>query len=172
MRNAWLLSVAFAAVGIFAAWAPAQEKEVTLKGTILCAKCALKQAKTCTTAILVKDGEKEVTYFFKDKGNKESYHEEVCGGDRKQGSVTGTVFEKEGRKWITPTKVVYAKASAQRGRGNDSALPAACCARTASEAPAPQPACCASPAANAPAPACCAGAAARVQPRLCCCCGS
>jgi hypothetical protein len=87
----------------------AQEKEVTLKGTILCAKCALKETKTCTTAIVVKDGEKKITYYFKDKGTQEGYHEEVCGGDRKEGSVTGTVLEKDGKKWITPKKVEYAK---------------------------------------------------------------
>ncbi len=32
------------------------KKEVTLKGTILCAKCALKEAKKCQTAIQVKEG--------------------------------------------------------------------------------------------------------------------
>ena len=86
----------------------AQEKEVTLKGTILCAKCALKETKECTTAIVVKEGEKKLTYYFKDKGVKEGYHEEVCGGDRKEGSVTGTVLEKVGKKWISPKKVEYA----------------------------------------------------------------
>ena len=82
--------------------------------TILCARCALKEAKTCTTAIVVKEGDKEVTYYFKDKGNKEAYHEEVCGGARKEGIVTGTVTEKDGRKWITPRKVEYARKKADR----------------------------------------------------------
>jgi hypothetical protein len=85
------------------------KKEVTLKGTILCAKCALKEAKKCTTAIQVKQDGKTVTYYFDDKGNKEEYHEEVCGGAKKEGSVTGTVFEKDGKKWIKPSKVEYAK---------------------------------------------------------------
>jgi hypothetical protein len=85
------------------------KKEVTLKGTILCAKCALKEATKCTTAIQVKDGDKTVTYYFHDNGNKEEYHEEVCGGAKKEGTVTGVVHDHEGKKFIKPSKVEYAK---------------------------------------------------------------
>lgn len=114
MKSAWPLSLAVVMAGVLGGESPAQEKkEVTLKGTILCARCALKEAKTCTTAIVVQEGGKKVTYYFKDKGSKESYHEEVCGGDRKQGTVTGTVIEKDGKKWITPRKVEYKKADAK-----------------------------------------------------------
>ena len=103
------------ALGVLVVGAKAEEKptekpkEVTLKGTILCAKCSLKEAKTCTTAIQVKDGDKTVTYLFDDKGNKEDYHETVCGGDKKEGSVTGIVAEKDGKKFIKPSKVDYLK---------------------------------------------------------------
>ncbi len=86
-----------------------EKKEVTLKGTILCAKCALKEAKKCQTAIQVKDGDKTVTYYFDDKGNTEEYHEPVCGGDRREGTVTGTVHEHDGKKFIKPAKVEYGK---------------------------------------------------------------
>ncbi len=85
------------------------KKEVTLKGTILCAKCALKETKKCTTAIQVKEANKLVTYYLNDKGHKEEYHEPVCGGDRREGVVIGSVAEKDGKKWIRPTKVEYAK---------------------------------------------------------------
>lgn len=84
------------------------KKEVTLKGEIVCAKCALKDAAKCTTAIVVKEKDKEVVYLLKDKGSKEEYHEQVCGGSRKQGTVIGVVTTEEGKKWITPTKVEYA----------------------------------------------------------------
>jgi hypothetical protein len=84
-------------------------KEVTLKGTILCAKCVLKETKACTTAIQVKEGEKVVTYYLDDKGHKEDYHEKVCSGDKAEGSVTGVVTEKDGKKWIKASKVEYAK---------------------------------------------------------------
>lgn len=87
----------------------AADKEVTLKGDFVCAKCTLKQEKKCTTAIKVKEDGKEVTYLLKDKGVGESYHEAVCGGGSKAGTVTGVVSEKDGKKWITPSKVEYAK---------------------------------------------------------------
>jgi hypothetical protein len=87
----------------------AGEKQVTLKGTILCARCALKETKTCQTVIRVKEAGKEVSYYFKDKGHDEEYHEEVCGGAQKQGTVIGAVFTKDGKQWVTPKKVTYAK---------------------------------------------------------------
>jgi hypothetical protein len=104
------LVLALAAVGLLVAGVWAQgKKEVTLKGTILCAKCALKEGKKCQTAIQVKEKGKTVTYYLLDKGMKENYHEEVCGGEKKEGTVIGIVSEKEGKKYITPRKVEYAK---------------------------------------------------------------
>jgi hypothetical protein len=92
------LALATLATLVAGAWAEGK-KEVTLKGTILCAKCALKEkdARKCVTAIQVKEGEKTTTYYLLDRGNKESYHEAVCGGGRKEGAVTGVVSEKGAR---------------------------------------------------------------------------
>jgi len=97
--------------GLLVSGAAAQDKdkEVTLKGTILCAKCALKEGTACQTAIQAKEGKKDVTYYFNDKGSKEAYHEEVCGGERREGTVQGKVSEKDGKKLIAPAKVTYAK---------------------------------------------------------------
>lgn len=113
MKTAWtvaaLLFAAYASTASLLADDKGEKKEVTLKGTILCAKCALKETKKCQTAIQVKEGDKTVTYYFHDKGNKEEYHERVCGGEREKGTVTGTVHDHEGKKFIKPTKVEYAK---------------------------------------------------------------
>jgi hypothetical protein len=86
-----------------------EKKEITLKGEVMCASCELKEGAKCQTVVRVKEDDKEVTYYFKDKGAKESYHEPVCGGGRKDATVTGVVSEKDGKKWVTPSKVVYAK---------------------------------------------------------------
>lgn len=83
-------------------------KEETFTGTMWCAKCGLKDKafKKCTNAIVVKDGDKSVTYYLDDKGNGEDYHEGLCGGGSKEGTkVTGVVMEKENKKWIKPSKV-------------------------------------------------------------------
>jgi hypothetical protein len=109
MRFAGWMVLGLGAMVALATTIQAADKEVILKGTIVCAKCALKEAKACTTAIVVKEQGKDVTYYFEDKGNKEEYHEEVCGGARKEGIVTGVVTEKDGKKWVAPKKVEYAR---------------------------------------------------------------
>jgi hypothetical protein len=113
------LTVALAAVlGMGVVTAPAQEpatksekKETTLKGTLVCAACALNETKTCVNALQVKgEGKAVVTYYLTDKGNREAFHHEVCGGGKLEGvTVTGTVGEKDGKKTITPTAVTVPK---------------------------------------------------------------
>src|SRR6516165_89915 len=106
MRSALtLLLVAGAGLVAWQGLSAGDRKQVTLKGTILCARCALKESKKCQTAIQVKEGGKTVTYFFKDKGAAEGYHEEVCGGDRHSGIVTGTVSREGEKRFITPKRV-------------------------------------------------------------------
>jgi hypothetical protein len=106
------------------------QKEVSLKGKVMCARCELKmkEFKQCQTVIEVQEGGKAVLYFFKDKGHEESYHEEVCGGGRKDATVTGTVEEKDGKKWITPKKVEYAKQEPKEAAAQQAAAEVGCCA--------------------------------------------
>ena len=110
MRSLFVTSLALAVALIVAVSLRAEDKkEVTLKGQVMCASCELKEGKKCQTVIRVKDGDSEVTYYFKDRGAKESYHNCVCGGGRQDATVTGVVAEKDGKKWITPAKVEYVK---------------------------------------------------------------
>ena len=111
MKSAWSMLLVGAIVASFVVGVRAEDKEVTLKGTILCAKCALKEkgVTKCTTAIQVKEDGKDVVYYFQDNGSKEEYHEAVCGGDRKEGTVSGVVLKHDGKMMIKPSKVEYAK---------------------------------------------------------------
>lgn len=103
MKAAWSMLLGLAVVLVLVVGVRADDKEVTLKGTILCAKCELKETDKCTNAIRVKEDNKDVVYYFDDKGGKEKYHKEICQGP-KEGSVKGVVSEKDGKKYVKPSK--------------------------------------------------------------------
>jgi hypothetical protein len=106
MRTVKLLGVALALAFAVTLCVQAADKEVTLKGTITCAKCDLKLEKDCATVIQVKDGDKTVTYYFSEAKGKD--HKAICT-EAKKGSVTGTVSEKDKKMIITPSKVEFDK---------------------------------------------------------------
>ncbi|HEY1861017.1 MAG TPA: DUF6370 family protein [Gemmataceae bacterium] len=106
MRTVKLMGVALALVFAAMLCVQAADKEVTLKGTITCAKCDLKIEKDCATVIQVKEGDKAVTYYFAEAKGKD--HKAICT-EAKKGTVTGTVAEKDGKKVITPSKVEFDK---------------------------------------------------------------
>jgi hypothetical protein len=105
MRNVLVASFALGALVVTANLRAEEKKEVTLKGQVVCA-CELGQGQACHAVVLVKEGDTEVTYYFRDQG-KDSYHESVCGHGRRDATVTGLVAEENGKKWITPSKVEY-----------------------------------------------------------------
>ena len=77
-------------------------KEATLKGTLTCAKCDLKEAEKCQTVLVVKEGDHKGTYNV--AGAKAPKHGEICKSAKENVSLTGAVSEKEGKKTITVTK--------------------------------------------------------------------
>jgi Family of unknown function (DUF6370) len=85
-----------------------EKKEVTLKGDITCAKCTLKVEgqDSCATVIKVKEGDKDVIYWF-DKDSSKKNHEKVCKKTMK-GEVTGTVEKKDDKMWINVKEVKFA----------------------------------------------------------------
>lgn len=105
MRAAVFCALALALALVVGVRAADSDKEVTLKGTITCAKCDLKVEKKCATVIKVKDGDKETVYYFDAKGDKAN-HKSICQ-EAKAGSVTGTVSEKDGKKVVTVKKVTF-----------------------------------------------------------------
>jgi hypothetical protein len=77
----------------------------TMTGKVLCAKCTLKKAdaKECQDVLVVKDGDKAAEYYV-EKNDVAKAFGHVCGGE-KPAVVTGTVMEKDGKKWISATKM-------------------------------------------------------------------
>jgi len=83
----------------------AEEKEKSLEGTICCGKCELKKSAACHTVIKVKEGEKEVVYWFDDDSSKK-YHKEICT-DAKEGSVKGKVKKDGDKMVVTVTELKF-----------------------------------------------------------------
>jgi hypothetical protein len=85
-------------------------KEVKLKGTITCAKCDLGKSDSCAVVVVVKEDGKDVIYWFDEKGHAANHTKgaNVCK-KAKEGTVTGTVSEKDGKKIVTVKKVELAK---------------------------------------------------------------
>jgi hypothetical protein len=113
MKSVWAVAVGLVAalavvVSLHAADKGDKDKaEVTLKGKLVCGKCALKETDECTNVLQVKDGDKTVNYYIDDGGKGEDYHKAICtaGKDGKPFTVTGTVTEKDGKKYIKASKV-------------------------------------------------------------------
>ena len=100
MKTIAKLGLAVALVVGFVAGATAGD-ETTLTGNVMCAKCALKKAdaKECQDVLVVKDGDKTAEYYVEKNAVAEKFGH-VCSS-KKAAKVTGTVAEKDGKKWIT-----------------------------------------------------------------------
>ena len=99
------LALVFAVVLVVRAEDKAGGKEKTLKGTITCAKCDLKETDKCQTVIKVKQGGKDVVYYFDPAGHKK-HHGKICNTPM-EGTVTGTVGTQGDKKVITVKSVKF-----------------------------------------------------------------
>lgn len=80
---------------------------VTLTGSVACAKCTLHvaDAKECQSVLVVDKGEgAEPTYYYLVANQVAKDFGHVCMG-KKGAVVTGTVEEKEGKLWLTASKM-------------------------------------------------------------------
>jgi hypothetical protein len=80
-------------------------KELKLSGKVTCAKCDLQKEAKCATVVVVKKGDDEKIYYFDTASNKK-YHKDICQTP-KDGTVTGTVSEKDGKNVVHVTKLEY-----------------------------------------------------------------
>lgn len=87
---------------------PAMAADEKIEGEAVCAKCELHTADACQTAIKVtKDGKSE-TYLAENNDVAKKFHKTVCQDSAKV-TAEGAVSEKDGKKYITLTKIDVVK---------------------------------------------------------------
>jgi type 1 fimbria pilin len=81
-------------------------EDVTLTGTVVCAKCSLKKddAKECQDVLVTKDNAGASAEYYIVKNEVSSKFGHACS-KQSAATVTGEVSEKDGRKWIAPSKM-------------------------------------------------------------------
>src|SRR5262249_34720698 len=94
------VGVLFSCVGLLRA---DEGKKITIKGDGMCAKCALKEAKTCQNAVIVTKDGKKTTYYLTGKPSMEVHKSmgfcNATKDDPVKVEVTGTC-EKKGDKLV------------------------------------------------------------------------
>ena len=106
MKTISRIALAMALLVGVAALAQAADTETTLNGTIMCAKCMLKKADAtkCQDVLVVKDAAGASTEYYIAKNEAADAAGHQCKGETKA-TVTGAVSEKDGKKWITASKI-------------------------------------------------------------------
>jgi hypothetical protein len=79
---------------------------VTLKGTMMCAKCALKETDKCQNVLKVTEGGKETAYYLVHNDVAKKNHGPVCSGTA-NATVKGSVAEEGGKKTLTASEIKY-----------------------------------------------------------------
>lgn len=98
-----------ACAGLLTVSAFAADKEVTITGEGMCAKCALHETTKCQNVIQTQEDGKTVNYYLtQNKVSKDFHHDNLCQKNEKV-TATGTVSEKDGKKILTASKIEAAK---------------------------------------------------------------
>jgi hypothetical protein len=104
MKKSLLPAAALAALLALAPGVLAADKEVTIAGTGMCAKCELKETKSCQNAVQVEKDGKKTTYYLAENKVSKDFHKNVCSETAKV-TATGTVKEVDGKMQFTATKI-------------------------------------------------------------------
>jgi Family of unknown function (DUF6370) len=101
-----LSRIAFVAAVAVMLVLPLAAAEKTLDGTLVCAKCYLNKpdATECQDVLLVAGADGKTTEYYVTKNEVAAASGEACTLEVKA-AVTGEVTEKDGRLWITPSKI-------------------------------------------------------------------
>jgi hypothetical protein len=104
MKTIAKLSIALALLAGYAVTAAAAEE--TISGKLMCAKCTLKKADAtqCQDVLVAQDSAGKATEYYVEKNDVAKAYGHTCKGE-KPAVVTGTVSEKDGKKWIAASKM-------------------------------------------------------------------
>ena len=104
MKTMIRVVVAVALVAFVAA--PAIAADEVLTGSLLCAKCSLKKADAheCQDVLVVTDPKGAKTEYYVTKNEVAEKDGEACMQEVKD-TVTGSVSQKDGKTWLTPSKI-------------------------------------------------------------------
>jgi hypothetical protein len=80
--------------------------ETTLTGKVVCGKCSLKKAAECQDVLVVEGAGAGEYWITKNDVAKNFGH--ACKSE-KAAKVTGTLSEKDGKKWVTPSAMEEVK---------------------------------------------------------------
>ena len=86
--------------------AGAADEVKTLTGKVVCGKCSLNKAAACQNVLVAEDG----TEYYLAKSEAADKFGHVCKGE-KTAKATGTITEKDGKKWLTASAMEEAKAN-------------------------------------------------------------
>jgi hypothetical protein len=102
--------------GLLAAIAPSRlfaddtsNKEVTLTGMCVCAKCVLHETKECQNVLQIQKDGKTVNYYLAQNDISKAFHDNICTTSGEKVTATGTVSEKDGKQVMTVSKIEPAK---------------------------------------------------------------
>jgi hypothetical protein len=95
---------ALIAVGL-AASTPAADP-TTVSGKVVCGKCVSKKAENCQNMLVTADGAE----YWLAKSEAADKFGHVCKGE-KNAKATGTVAEKDGKKWLTASAMEELKSN-------------------------------------------------------------
>jgi hypothetical protein len=102
------LSVALAGAGAISTLAAERlaTLDETFKGTLVCAQCGLKKpdAHECQDVLLVEDGKGNTAEYYITKNEVAEKAGEACTL-KIPATVTGSVSQKDGKTWLTPSKI-------------------------------------------------------------------
>lgn len=106
MKQMFRLGLAVAIMFAFVATTAHAADETTLSGTMVCAKCKLKKADAtkCQDVLVVTDAQGATTEYYVTKNETAEKAGHQCTTESKA-TVTGALSEKDGKKWITATRI-------------------------------------------------------------------